>query len=207
MQRIYAPAGGDSMKRHRGQDRRLLLRRASRAVELAQQAARAGEPCVMLGSDHPQPRMWWMHLAEQGIGCGGAARRRCRQGSGVIIRSHGESQAVYEQLERPGRPRFWTPPVPTSAASTRSWCTGGGAGTAAGDHGHAATTRRWWPSPAGAGILVVLSGAEDLEQWLQRCAGTEGSAPHLCLPDHLHQRNLGFMREKSKKRVYKRRNF
>ena len=40
-----------------------------------------------------------------------------------------------------------------------------------------------------------------------KCAGTEGFAPHLGLPDNFHKRNLGFSPKKIKKRVYKRRNF
>ena len=34
-------------------------------------------------------------------------------------------------------------------------------------------------------------------------SSAEGFAPHICLSNHLHQENLGRVREKSKKRVYK----
>ena len=71
-----------------------------RAVELAQQAARDGKPCVMLG-----PIIHNAHvvdaLAEQGIGCV-SSPEEVPEGSRVIIRSHGESQAVYEQLNARG---------------------------------------------------------------------------------------------------------
>ena len=70
-----------------------------RAVELAQQAAQDGKPCVMLG-----PIIHNAHvvdaLAEQGVGCVNSPEEP--EGSRVIIRSHGESQAVYEQLRARG---------------------------------------------------------------------------------------------------------
>ena len=71
-----------------------------RAVELAQQAAQDGKPCVMLG-----PIIHNAHvvdaLAEQGVGCVNSPEE-VPEGSRVIIRSHGESQAVYEQLRARG---------------------------------------------------------------------------------------------------------
>ena len=71
-----------------------------RAVELAQQAAQDGKPCVMLG-----PIIHNAHvvdaLAEQGVGCVDTPEE-VPEGSRVIIRSHGESQAVYEQLRARG---------------------------------------------------------------------------------------------------------
>ena len=71
-----------------------------RAVELAQQAAQDGKPCVMLG-----PIIHNAHvvdaLAEQGVGCVNTPEE-VPEGSRVIIRSHGESQAVYEQLRARG---------------------------------------------------------------------------------------------------------
>ena len=61
-----------------------------RAVELAQQAAQDGKPCVMLG-----PIIHNAHvvdaLAEQGIGCVNSPEE-VPEGSRVIIRSHGESR-------------------------------------------------------------------------------------------------------------------
>ena len=71
-----------------------------RAVELAQQAAQDGKPCVMLG-----PIIHNAHvvdaLAEQGVGCVNSPEE-VPEGSRVIIRSHGESQAVYQQLRARG---------------------------------------------------------------------------------------------------------
>ena len=68
-----------------------------RAVELAGEAAASGRPCVMLGSIiHNRDVVG--SLAQQGV----TAVDRVEdvpQGCGVIIRSHGESRAVYKTLE------------------------------------------------------------------------------------------------------------
>ena len=67
-----------------------------RAVELAEETARAGHPCVMLGSIiHNRD------VVDQGL----HAVERPEQvpdGGAVIIRSHGESRAVHEQLRSRG---------------------------------------------------------------------------------------------------------
>ena len=71
-----------------------------RAVELAQQAAQDGKPCVMLG-----PIIHNAHvvdaLAEQGVGCVNSPEE-VPEGSRVIIRSHGESRDIYRRLEEQG---------------------------------------------------------------------------------------------------------
>ena len=71
-----------------------------RAVEMAQQAAEEGEPCVMLGSIiHNRDVV--DHLARAGV----TAVERPEdvpEGCRVIIRSHGEGRAVYRQLEQRG---------------------------------------------------------------------------------------------------------
>ena len=71
-----------------------------RAVELADQTAKAAEPCVILGSIvHNMDVV--RHLAEQGL----RSIERIEDvpaGSSVIIRSHGEGREVYELLRERG---------------------------------------------------------------------------------------------------------
>lgn len=68
----------------------------SRAVQMAEQAAEAGKPCVMLGPViHNEAVI--RHLAELGIGLVHSAEE-VPDGSLVILRSHGESRSVYEAL-------------------------------------------------------------------------------------------------------------
>ena len=73
-----------------------------RAVELAQQVAQSGQPYVMLGpvihNDHVIA-----DLEAQGGRCV-ASREEVPPGCGVIIRSHGEGKAVYDQLAAMGCP-------------------------------------------------------------------------------------------------------
>ena len=71
-----------------------------RAVELAEGAARSGEPCVMLGPIiHNQDMM--DHLARHGLRAV-VRPEEVPEGSEVIIRSHGESRAVHEGLHARG---------------------------------------------------------------------------------------------------------
>ncbi|MCD8146700.1 MAG: bifunctional 4-hydroxy-3-methylbut-2-enyl diphosphate reductase/30S ribosomal protein S1 [Clostridiales bacterium] len=71
-----------------------------RAVDLAEQTAAEGKPCAMLGSlvhnDHVVE-----HFARQGMACV-ADPSDIPEGTAVVIRSHGESRAVCEELERRG---------------------------------------------------------------------------------------------------------
>lgn len=73
-----------------------------RAVELAQQVAQSGQPYVMLGpvihNDHVIA-----DLEAQGVRCA-ASLEEVPPGCGVIIRSHGEGKAVYDQLAAMGCP-------------------------------------------------------------------------------------------------------
>ena len=73
-----------------------------RAVELAQQVAQSGQPYVMLGpvihNDHVIA-----DLEAQGVRCV-ASLEEVPPGGGVIIRSHGEGKAVYDQLAAMGCP-------------------------------------------------------------------------------------------------------
>ena len=73
-----------------------------RAVELAQQVAQSGQPYVMLGpvihNDHVIA-----DLEARGVRCV-ASLEEVPPGCGVIIRSHGEGKAVYDQLAAMGCP-------------------------------------------------------------------------------------------------------
>ena len=71
-----------------------------RAVDLARKAAEERGRCWMLG-DLIHNAHVVDALAEQGIGCVNSPEE-VPEGSRVIIRSHGESQAVYEQLRARG---------------------------------------------------------------------------------------------------------
>ena len=71
-----------------------------RAVELAQNTAEEGTPCVMLGSIiHNQDVV--RHLADRGL-YSVETPEQVPDGGRVIIRSHGESRAVHEGLEARG---------------------------------------------------------------------------------------------------------
>ncbi len=71
-----------------------------RAVELARKAAESGEPCVMLGSViHNQ--MVIDQLKRQGVRMV-ERPEQAPQGAAVILRSHGESQAVFDLLKQRG---------------------------------------------------------------------------------------------------------
>ncbi len=73
-----------------------------RAVELAEQTVEAGTPCVMLG-----PIIHNAHVVEEfarrGMGCVSSVEE-VPEGCAVLIRSHGESRAVYQALEEKGIP-------------------------------------------------------------------------------------------------------
>ncbi len=73
-----------------------------RAVELAEQTAEAGTPCVMLG-----PIIHTAHGVvaggRRGMGCVSSVEE-VPEGCAVLIRSHGESRAVYQALEEKGIP-------------------------------------------------------------------------------------------------------
>ncbi|MBP1737349.1 MAG: ribosomal protein S1p [Oscillospiraceae bacterium] len=71
-----------------------------RAVELAEQMAASGRPCVMLGpiihNEHVIHR-----LGELGVGCVSSIEE-IPDGSAVLLRSHGESADVHEKLHARG---------------------------------------------------------------------------------------------------------
>ena len=133
-----------------------------RAVELAERAAAGDGPCVMLGSIiHNKDEMG--RLAALGLG---TIERpgQAPAGGTVIIRSHGESRAVHQELEDQGvRIVDATCPNVTrihqivSQAEER-----GRQPVIVGKHDHpeVSAIAGWCRHPA------VLSGAEELERWL-----------------------------------------
>jgi len=133
-----------------------------RAVELAEQTAAAGTPCVMLGSIiHNQDMI--NSLARQGLY---AVERPedVPDGSSVIIRSHGESKAVHQGLEARGITILnATCPNVTRIHQIVSQAEEQGRqpviiGTP--DHPEVVAIAGWCTHP------VVLSGVEALEKWL-----------------------------------------
>ena len=133
-----------------------------RAVELAEQTVRTGEPCVMLGSIiHNRDVV--DHLSALGLR---AVDRpdQVPEGSGVLIRSHGESRATYEAL-RARRAKILDATCPNvsrihqivSQAEER-----GRQPVIVGtpDHPEVLAIAGWCRHP------VVVSGAEELEKWL-----------------------------------------
>ena len=133
-----------------------------RAVELAERTAEEGRPCVMLGSIiHNKDVI--ARLAEKGL----TAVERPEdvpEGSAVIIRSHGEGRAVYDQLRARGVEILdATCPnvtlIPQIVAQAEE--TGRQpeiVGTP--DHPEVTAIAGWCSHP------VVVSGAEELEKWL-----------------------------------------
>ena len=133
-----------------------------RAVELAEGAAQSGEPCVMLGPIiHNQDMM--DHLARHGLRAV-VRPEEVPEGSEVIIRSHGESRAVHEGLHARGvRILDATCPNVTCIHQIVARAEEQGRqpiiiGTR--DHPEVLAIAGWCCRP------VVLSGAEELENWL-----------------------------------------
>ena len=133
-----------------------------RAVELAERTADEGRPCVMLGSIiHNKDVI--ARLAEKGL----TAVERPEdvpEGSAVIIRSHGEGRAVYDQLRARGVEILdATCPNVTHIHQIVSQTEEMGrqpviVGTP--DHPEVTAIAGWCSHP------VVVSGAEELEKWL-----------------------------------------
>lgn len=133
-----------------------------RAVELAERTAEEGRPCVMLGSIiHNKDVI--ARLAEKGL----TAVERPEdvpEGSAVIIRSHGEGRAVYDQLRARGVEILdATCPNVTRIHQIVAQAEETGrqpviVGTP--DHPEVTAIAGWCTHP------VVVSGAEELEKWL-----------------------------------------
>ncbi|OUQ80577.1 bifunctional 4-hydroxy-3-methylbut-2-enyl diphosphate reductase/30S ribosomal protein S1 [Flavonifractor sp. An100] len=135
-----------------------------RAVELAEKMAEEGKPCVMLGSIiHNQDVI--RHLGERGVHVV-ERMEDIPPNTSVIIRSHGESRAVYEQLEERGIPILdATCPNVTRIHEIVSQAEEQGRqpiiiGTP--DHPEVVAIAGWCKHP------VVLPGEEALGQWLSQ---------------------------------------
>ena len=135
-----------------------------RAVELAEETAAKGEPCVMLGSIiHNQDMI--DHLAKQGMGTVNTVEE-VPAGSAVIIRSHGESRAVHRALEAKGAVILnATCPNVTHIHKIVSQAEEKGrvpviVGTP--DHPEVMAIAGWCEHP------VVVSGEEELSKWLEK---------------------------------------
>ena len=135
-----------------------------RAVELAEETAAKGEPCVMLGSIiHNQDMI--DHLAKRGMGTVNAVDE-VPSGSAVIIRSHGESRAVHRALEEKGALILnATCPNVTHIHKIVSQAEEKGrvpviVGTP--DHPEVMAIAGWCDHP------VVVSGEEELSKWLEK---------------------------------------
>ena len=135
-----------------------------RAVELAEETAAKGEPCVMLGSIiHNQDMI--DHLARQGMATVNTVDE-VPAGSAVIIRSHGESRAVHRALEDKGAVILnATCPNVTHIHKIVSQAEEKGrvpviVGTP--DHPEVMAIAGWCDHP------VVVSGEEELSKWLEK---------------------------------------
>ena len=133
-----------------------------RAVELAEETARRGEPCVMLGSIiHNRDVV--DRLAAQGLR---AVDRpdQVPEGSGVLIRSHGESRATYEALRARGA-EILDATCPNVSRIHRLVAQAEERGrqpviVGTPDHPEVLAIAGWCRHPA------VVSGEEELEKWL-----------------------------------------
>ncbi|RKI68204.1 bifunctional 4-hydroxy-3-methylbut-2-enyl diphosphate reductase/30S ribosomal protein S1 [bacterium 1xD42-67] len=135
-----------------------------RAVELAEEKAAQGGPCVMLGPIiHNQDVI--RRLAEQGL-CSVDRPEEVPSGCAVIVRSHGESRAVHEGFVRRGIQVFdATCPNVTHIHEIVAQAEERGrqpviVGTP--DHPEVLAIAGWCRAP------VVVSGAKDLEKWLEK---------------------------------------
>ncbi len=133
-----------------------------RAVELAEEAARSGGPCVMLGSIiHNRDVV--DHLAARGLRSVDSPDQ-VPPGWGVIVRSHGEGWAVYERLEERGA-RVLDATCPNVSRIHQLVARAEERGrqpviVGTPDHPEVLAIAGWCRNPA------VVSGAEELEKWL-----------------------------------------
>ena len=133
-----------------------------RAVELAEETADRGCPCVMLGSIiHNQDMI--DHLAQKGMGTV-SRPDEVPEGSAVIIRSHGESRAVHEALAARGCqildatcPNVTRIHKLVAEAEEEGRCP---VIVGTPDHPEIVAIAGWCSHP------VVVSGADELEKWL-----------------------------------------
>ena len=138
-----------------------------RAVELAEQTAQSGKPCVMLGSIiHNKDVV--AHLAAQGL-YAVETPDQVPEGIAVIIRSHGESREVHQRLEQQGAEILdaTCPNVKRIHQIVQQAEQRGRVPVIVGTHDHPEVTAiaGWCRMP------VVLSGEEELESWLSQEPG------------------------------------
>ena len=135
-----------------------------RAVELAQQQADEGASCVMLGSIIHN-RHVVEHFSMQGLQQINTPQE-APAGSGVLIRSHGEAKAVYDQLEAQGNPILdaTCPNVSRIHALVKEAEQKGRAAVIIGapNHPEVRAIAGWCDHP------VVLDGADSLADWLEK---------------------------------------
>lgn len=174
-----------------------------RAVQMAEMAAEGGRPCVMLGPIiHNRDVI--AYLESIGVGLVDTPEE-VPPGAAVLIRSHGEGRPVHEALARLGRPVIdATCPNVSRIHQIVSRAEEGGRqvliiGTCHPSGG--GRHRRMVPAAGGCwrGRRSCRTG------WKPRRNG--GHTSHYGLTNHLHPFYLGFLRRKSKKRVYKLKNF
>ena len=165
-----------------------------RAVHMAEEAAQSGRPCVMLGPIiHNQSVI--AYLKDLGVGMVDTPEE-VPEGAAVIIRSHGECRAVHEALSNRGlRVIDATCPNVSRIHQIVAQAEDEGRqvviiGTP--DHPEVKAIAGWCRHP------VVAEGPLELEAWL-----TENPKNR----EKMLTDNLGIFRRKSKKRVYKRKNF
>ncbi len=135
-----------------------------RAVELAEQTVEAGTPCVMLG-----PIIHNAHVVEEfarrGMGCVSSVEE-VPEGCAVLIRSHGESRAVYQALEEKGIPVLdaTCPNVSRIHDLVRKAEENGRIPVIIGrkSHPEVLATAGWCRG------AIVLETAEELEKWLKQ---------------------------------------
>ena len=134
-----------------------------RAVELAEQTAQSGRPCVMLGSIIHNEHVV-AHLKEQGMGQV-MKIEDVPEGSAVLIRSHGEAKEVYDRLEAAGIPIIdaTCPSVARIHKLVQKAEENGRQPVIIGltTHPEVVAIAGWCRSP------VVLKDAEALKQWLE----------------------------------------
>ena len=134
-----------------------------RAVELAQEKAAQGAPCVMLGPIIHNKEVVG-RLAAQGLRAVDRPEE-VPSGCGVVIRSHGEGRAVHEDFARRGVEVFdATCPNVTHIHKIVAEAENRGRQpvvVGATDHPEVLAIAGWCKAP------VVLSGEKDLEKWLE----------------------------------------
>lgn len=158
-----------------------------RAVELAERTAEEGRPCVMLGSIiHNKDVI--ARLAEKGL----TAVERPEdvpEGSAVIIRSHGEGRAVYDQLRARGV-EILDATCPNVTRIHQIVAQAEEMGRQPGDRGHAGP-------PGGDGHRRMVQ-PPSCGFWGGRVGKMAGSgrktpefAPYFCISNNVHPENLG----------------